>query len=1133
MAEYRIVAKLDPQTASGTQKVKQDLRGIQTEAKTTETALNRSFDQAKFDKTIGGLVGRLDQLDKKLGTAGSAAVGAGKNFDGTAGSLDRMTAAEFRAAGGLDGLNAKQAQNTAGNAQMEAALRRVLAATDAEAAEQLRLNAILADAKRLLDAGRISAEQYAAAQRLATVTGKEQVAVTGTQRIGMQQLGFQLGDVATMYSLGAKPAQIFGSQIGQISQALMLMGDGKASMLGKVAGFLGGPWGIALTVGTLLLTPFISKLLDSKNALGDQIKKLQEDARESELTRQAHERWNNTLDGLIARQGKLADAMRDRLKVQGLAEQSDLAAANRDRATLQSAIDDEKRKQADLRRQLESAGGPVAMTGGRGDEARLGQQAAQVARLRAEIAASEGQIARLEGSVRKATTRITAGQILVGEQQGRALVDLSAAATQWGDKYTGALRGILQGNEKLRAQTPTISAGFEAVRIAVEKAAGAGVNFQTSIGKTKELGIALRDGKISASEYRTEMAKFAAGMTAAAEAADKASRKVSDGVARFTSAKQAIGVAGRELRTAGFAVGENEQFGGTKFKHTGAGHRDERAIDVDIAGASDKQKTPDDIRAKYDGLARRYAARGYIVLWAGKRYDPSGAITNIPAGDHQHYGHIHLEAPLTIVGKATQAGSEAAIARDEKGAERVAERAEDFITGAVIKAASRGLPANSQSQLNAEIDEALAEFKRRFDREATAGEKAQLTKAFTDADARETAQRFQTAYVDPLKRLQDLQGKVGIDRAVLNAQLEESARLGRELTPVEAKMIENGIRGSDQLQRQAQLLEQIKGPMQAYADMVRDLNALLAEGAINQTTYNARLAEMNNQAIQTSLRGMEGVDETGRSYEDVAEISDENTRYAQQLADFQTYRQQLIDAGINYDALELAAAQQHQANLAKIDQARKEVALNAMQDIAGSLVSITKSMFGEQSRVYKAMFAVEKAVAIARSIMAIQTGIAQAAALPFPANLPAIASVVAATASIVSNIQAVALNFKDGGYVRGGGGPRSDSVAANLSNGEFVVNARATAGNRALLEAINSGREVRQMGNARAAETARVASAAAPAAPVVVPPSEVQVVNVQDPRAALNALDTAEGKRVIMNIMESDPNTFRRLLGAN
>jgi hypothetical protein len=48
-------------------------------------------------------------------------------------------------------------------------------------------------------------------------------------------------------------------------------------------------------------------------------------------------------------------------------------------------------------------------------------------------------------------------------------------------------------------------------------------------------------------------------------------------------------------------------------------------------------------------------------------------------------------------------------------------------------------------------------------------------------------------------------------------------------------------------------------------------------------------------------------------------------------------------------------------------------------------------------------------------------------------------------------------HFAPGGPVFGAGTGRSDSIPAMLSNGEFVINANATAKNRSLLEAINSG----------------------------------------------------------------------------
>lgn len=48
--------------------------------------------------------------------------------------------------------------------------------------------------------------------------------------------------------------------------------------------------------------------------------------------------------------------------------------------------------------------------------------------------------------------------------------------------------------------------------------------------------------------------------------------------------------------------------------------------------------------------------------------------------------------------------------------------------------------------------------------------------------------------------------------------------------------------------------------------------------------------------------------------------------------------------------------------------------------------------------------------------------------------------------------------FATGGYVRGPGGPTDDRIPAWLSNGEYVVNAAATARHRGLLEQINAQR---------------------------------------------------------------------------
>ncbi|MDF4644914.1 hypothetical protein P3488_10385 [Vibrio parahaemolyticus] len=102
----------------------------------------------------------------------------------------------------------------------------------------------------------------------------------------------------------------------------------------------------------------------------------------------------------------------------------------------------------------------------------------------------------------------------------------------------------------------------------------------------------------------------------------------------------------------------------------------------------------------------------------------------------------------------------------------------------------------------------------------------------------------------------------------------------------------------------------------------------------------------------------------------------------------------------------------HQANLTEIEkkeaqarQAAQLVQLRNYSDLFGNMADVAGAFAGKQSGIFKAMFAASKAFSIAESIIKIQQGIANAAALPFPANIGAMATVASTTAGIVSTIK--------------------------------------------------------------------------------------------------------------------------------
>ncbi len=160
-----------------------------------------------------------------------------------------------------EGANAMRAEETAA-ASDAAALQRLREMLDPAAAARVRLNREVEEARRVMLAAGAGAEEMARAEALLIQRHTGVIGTTGNMKSGMQQLSFQLNDMATMWSLQAKPMQIFASQAGQVIQAIQIMAGESKGLLG----ILGGPWGQAFTIAAIVLVPLIGKLWDSSEA---------------------------------------------------------------------------------------------------------------------------------------------------------------------------------------------------------------------------------------------------------------------------------------------------------------------------------------------------------------------------------------------------------------------------------------------------------------------------------------------------------------------------------------------------------------------------------------------------------------------------------------------------------------------------------------------------------------------------------------------------------------------------------------------------------------------------------------------------------------------------------------------------
>lgn len=233
---------------------------------------------------------------------------------------------------------------------------------------------------------------------------------------------------------------------------------------------------------------------------------------------------------------------------------------------------------------------------------------------------------------------------------------------------------------------------------------------------------------------------------------------------------------------------------------------------------------------------------------------------------------------------------------------------------------------------------------------------------------------------------------------------------GRELATTQAQLALNEYATPEQIER----VQAIAGATYdlAKAEELRKKIAGEDEGQAAKTTKDYIRGDVD------PLKGGE-FDQQQARY--AAEAKAEEQRYTDQINRFKEAQAAKIEVQGGYFVLEEQLLQEHNDRMAQIEQAKTTLMLKTGEQGFGALADGLKAAFGEQNALYKAAFVAQKAFAIAQSVIAIQQGIALAAANPWPLNLGAMASVAAATAGLVANIASVTMG--SGKQYGGGVGP--------------------------------------------------------------------------------------------------------------
>ena len=251
------------------------------------------------------------------------------------------------------------------------------------------------------------------------------------------------------------------------------------------------------------------------------------------------------------------------------------------------------------------------------------------------------------------------------------------------------------------------------------------------------------------------------------------------------------------------------------------------------------------------------------------------------------------------------------------------------------------------------------------------------------------------AQTDALQRQQEAQQQLD--------NLRRQAALGddpSQVAQVRYEIDHGDLQGVDAGMQQALLaaaaqLDQRKADQKAVA--FEQEVATLAQQ--NEVLRAMQMGEFEAQRVQAAQAHAERLETLTVQFEELRELYADDQEKQRELEDQYLQGRESLHAN-------------QQAKMTEIDKAeegkRQQLQTQQLQNygnLFGGMADIAGAFAGEQSGVYQGLFAVSKAFSIAESIMAIQTGIAKAWELGWPAGIGAAATVISQTAGVISTIQ--------------------------------------------------------------------------------------------------------------------------------
>ena len=298
--------------------------------------------------------------------------------------------------------------------------------------------------------------------------------------------------------------------------------------------------------------------------------------------------------------------------------------------------------------------------------------------------------------------------------------------------------------------------------------------------------------------------------------------------------------------------------------------------------------------------------------------------------------------------------------------------------------------------------------------------------------------------------------------------------------------------------------------------------SLRTEEEVIQESYDRRLAII-----------LANTEEGSRQQAELKQRLDEEfaTQAIGDLAEPDTFQEQLDQINSFYEArrelilsntalteeqrteLEVELTKQRNERLAQLENARLQQIFESNAETFGSLAELAKTFRGEQSKEYKALFAISQAFSIAQTIMktyeAAQSAYASLAPIPYVGPALGAAAAAAAVAAGAANIAQVKSTSFSGTFNDGGVIPQGRVGLVGEFGPELVAGPANVRSRRETAELFREGQ-----------------GATNEAAEMPAPQVNVRNINVLDPAVVGDYLGTDEGEELIMNVVQRNQNAL-------